>query len=997
MDLQAHRRTLLMPKMRFAPYWYIPVLCAAIACTAHSQANPATKPAAETSAQPTSLSVTVSEVPLELTVHNKKHKPILDLKPEEIVVTDNNSPVKLSSLHLVKDNANTDHVVTLLFDHFDGSMAKNAQSVANKVLQIFPSKGYRFAVLDFGQRMRLIQGFTANRKDVAQAIMATAEKEGTGKRATIAQAEKDLLAVAQTGADAAGNHVDFRDKALDQTLVAAFEDTRHIVQDQHARLNLAGLMALIRSQQQLPERKALIYFTQNGPMDSAAKEMVRSITGAATRANISVYAIDLDVLNSKGFQAADAQVLGAMHFKSSFVGVRASSSNTMADHPTGPPPIPNVAFEFSQQEGYSSFSTLRNPIADVAHDTGGLYIDAQENLKKPLQQMLEDMTTYYQASYVPPIKEYDGQFHTIAIKPLRPKAEIHTRTGYFALPPDVEADIRPFEVPLLKLFEQEQLPNELNFQTSILRFGTTPNGNANALVVGVPLSELEVKEDRNLTTAHIGIVAEIKDSTGTLIEHFGENIMQRGTVEEVKRNKFGTVTMQRHFLALPGTYMLEVAVLDQNSEKKSAQRIHFEIPAAPPAPSLSDLVLVRKLDSIHDDSDPLDPLHFGNARVTANLSGLAAQDGKPLSLFLMLHSDPQASDPPALQMEISLNGQAGHRVSLPMQKDAQGEAVPYLATIGSGSLPTGLYEVKAFLTQSRKTASQSISFTVPDSDANAMAQTGAPATEASLKATAIDPYKAGLLSITVPTDPIPPPSRNEIDNLIADARRRAVDYTDSLPNFLCIEVTNRSVDPSASGKWRLRDSITELLSFVNKIETRTMLEVNGSTNNVDRDAMPGTFSSGEFGGVLKNVFLSSSETKFHWKETDELGTNTVQVFEYNVAKANSSFSIVDMHNQKLTVGFHGLVFIDAATHSTRRITLVADDIPVTFLTHATSMAVDYDNVMINSHDYLLPVSAEVSLLQGRHQAVLNNIAFRNYRRFSSTAKIVAVPSEQEKQ
>ncbi len=997
MNLLESRIFPLRMRTKPAPYRYSLLLAAAFACVAHGQSVVGDAPAAGTGTLTASFRATVNEVPLELTVRGRRHKAILDLKPEEITVTDNDSPVKLSAFHLVKDDANTDHAVTMVFDRFDGTMAKNAQTVATRVLQVFPAKGYSFAVLDFGERLRLLQGFTADRKDAAQAIVAATEKAETARTAAIEQAEKDMVAVAQTGADASGRHVDLKVRALDQTLLGALEDTRHIVQDQHARLDLAGLMALVRSQQRLSQRKTLIYFTRNGVMDSAAKEMIRSIAGAAARAGVSVYTFDLDTLNSQGYQSANAQLLGVTHFNANPVSVSQGPANTMANHPTGPPPIRDEGALDSRMEGYSSYSTAKNPIADLSHDTGGLYIDAQENLKKPLQQLLEEMTTYYVASYVPPIKEYDGSFHAIAIKTARPGIQIRTRSGYFALPPDAEAGIRPFEVPLLKLFAQAQLPAEFNYQASILRFGATPNGNANALAVEVPLSELEVREDTrsNLTTEHVAIVAEIKDSTGALIEHFGEEISQRGTVEKGGGDRSGVITMQRHFFALPGKYTLEAAVLDLNSEKKSAQRIDFEIPPDPPAPSLSEVILVRKMDPIHDDSDPLDPLHFENAQVTANLSGLVPQDGKPLALFLMLHPAPHSSEAPTLQMEVSLNGRPGHSVTLPMQKDAVGEAVPYLATLGSGNLPVGHYEVKATLTQGGKSASQTISFSVPGSNADAAAKTDAPETEASLKATAIDPYSAGLLAITVPANPVPPPSQKEIDSILADATARAVNYADSLPNLICIQVTNRSVDPTASGRWRLRDNITELLSYVDKAETRTTLEVNGVKASADRGALPGTFSTGEFGGVLKNIFLNTSKTEFHWKETDVLGTGTVQVFEYKVAKADSSFSIVDMSNRQITVGFHGLVFVDSATRSIRRVTLIADDIPATFLTHATSMAVDYDNVVIATHDYLVPVSAEVSVLQGKHEASLNNILFRDYRRFSSTVRMITAPPEQK--
>lgn len=982
-------------------------IVSAFSCIAGGQAVAGSAPAAGAGATTPSLNATVDEVPLELTVQDKKHRPVLDLKPEEISVTDNDTPVKLSGFHLVKSDPSTEHVITLVFDHFDGAMAKNARDVASKVIQLFPAKGYSFAVLDFGQRMRLVQGFTTDQdsgsfaaSQVGHAILAVTDKSEATRTAAVDQAEKDLIAVAQTGADLSGKHFDLKQRALDQTLLAALEDTQHIIRDQHARLNLAGLMALIRSQQKLSQRKTLIYFTQNTVMDSAAKEMVHSIAGAAARADVSVYTFDMDTLHNQGGGSQDAQVLGVMHNNPNPVSVGPAGA-TQASHPSGPPAIRDEGALDSQAEAYSSSSAIKNPVADLSHDTGGLYIDAQESLNKPLQQMLEDITTYYQASYISPIKEYDGTFHTIAIKSTRPGIQVHTRSGYFAVPPGAESGIRPFEVPLLNLFVQPQLPTEFSYKASILRFGDTPNGNANALVVEVPLSELEIKDDTrsNISTAHIAFVAEIKDSKGALMEHFGEDFIQKGSVEKDTKDRFGVLTMQRHFVALPGTYTLEVAVVDLNNQKQSAQRISFEIPPVASTPSMGDIVLVRKLDAIHEDTDPLDPMHFENAQVTANLSNLALQNGKPLSLFLMLHPDPLAFDPPKLQMEVSLNSRPGHAVDVPLHNNLKGKAVPYLATLGNGNLPSGHYEVKATLSQSGKSVSQTISFFVLGANNNAApaASSGSTITEENLKASELDPYKAGLLAITVPTNPVPPPSQKEIDSYLADATARAVNYADSLPNIICVQVTNRLIDLTATGNWKQRDNILESLSYVDKVETHKTLEVNGSPVSDDRETMRGTLSSGEFGAILKKIFISTSKTEFHWKETDALGNGTVQVFEYKVGKDTSSFTISDRNNLQITVGFHGLVFIDTATGSIRRVTLVADDIPPTFFIHATSMAVDYDNTLIAGHDFLVPVSAEVDVLQGKHDAAKNNIVFRNYRRFTSTARIIAVPDDQKAQ
>ncbi len=52
------------------------------------------------------------------------------------------------------------------------------------------------------------------------------------------------------------------------------------------------------------------------------------------------------------------------------------------------------------------------------------------------------------------------------------------------------------------------------------------------------------------------------------------------------------------------------------------------------------------------------------------------------------------------------------------------------------------------------------------------------------------------------------------------------------------------------------------------------------------------------------------------------------------------------------------------------------------------MGVDYDYVSINGHDYLMPISAELRVRQNHHQAVLNTIEFRDYKKYGSAMKIL---------
>lgn len=127
-----------------------------------------------------------------------------------------------------------------------------------------------------------------------------------------------------------------------------------------------------------------------------------------------------------------------------------------------------------------------------------------------------------------------------------------------------------------------------------------------------------------------------------------------------------------------------------------------------------------------------------------------------------------------------------------------------------------------------------------------------------------------------------------------------------------------------------------------------------------------------------------------------MGSGIVQVFDYNVARENSAFVLAKdiAGDEQVTTGFHGQVFIDSATHSVRRVTMVADDLPKNFIIQESSVTVDYDYIGIDGHDFLLPVGAQVRLKQHGRRVMLNEIQFRDYRRFGSKVKVTSAPPGQ---
>lgn len=1004
---------------------------------ASAQPSPGSSAVSQAPSQPVpNLRATVNEVSLDFVAHDKKNHSILDLTPADVTVTDNGTPVTLSGFHLVKGADTSGYLVTFVFDRFGGAIARNARQLADRVLKLFPDNNYSIDVFDLGNRLRLIQGFTSDHHRVEDAItmvtdsrMVTAQSDynrsigvsedlAEGARAKAAQTEeKNLISVARTGADLNGRHVDIADRELARTELKALEDTHTIAHEQHTPVALAALLALVRSQEKLNQRKALIYFTTNRQMDSAARAMLKTIEAAAGRSGVTIYTIDMDALDvGAQYQMEYAIGNAAPPFEpgKTALGCGAGGCTYVQNvQMEGPAPISGtptaqgpswgvaqdiaVMTDFHRQSNDYSMFAAKSPMADLAVKTGGIYIDAQVNVKRPLNQMLEDMTTYYAASYAPPIKEYDGSFHAIAVTTLRKDVHIKAKSGYYAVAPGADGSVRPFEVPLLKSLTDAKLPTDVRFDAGVLRFGDLVEGNTDTVVVEIPLSGLQVKEDAstNLYSAHVTVAVRIRDKSGVVIERFGEDITKRGALEELDRGDAGSIELHRSFFTTPGQYVLEVAVADQLSGKTGAQRIPFTVSAAHDPVSVSDMVLVRRLDPVHeeDGDDSANPLRYDKDEIMPNMTGELGEKPSNVSFFFILHPDPASKDAPTLDMQVIHNGSAGRRTALPLRINASGDAVPYLASFGSHVLSPGDYQVKAFFNEGGKEAVQQIAFHVAGEPAEAEGSAPAKEVEVALNRDEASVHAApdsapGALAIVASANPIPPLGKAEASQLLADARQAAVDYADSLPNFLCVQVTNRSVDRFGDGNWKLHDTIIELLRYRDKIEDRVTLEINGKPSNVDRAGLKGASSTGEFGGVLRSIFGDASKADFTWKETDMLGGQPVQVFDYRVAQANSIFNVVDTSGRAVIAGFHGQVFIDSAARRVRRVTLIADDLPRAFSTHSTSIGVDYDYVAINGHDYLLPVSAEMRLTKGSRGAVLNTIEFRDYKHFGSSMRIL---------
>ena len=953
-------------------------------------ANPAfTPPAAD-------ASHTSDAMQLYLVVHDKHDKPVLDLKPEELNVTDDGSPVRLDDLRLISGTKAATNLVTFVFDPFpeekatrvskDSGKITNAREAALKILAMLAENGFQFAVFNIDTRLHLQQAFTADISAVENAIDAATGPLATRDKRLAAKAEKQTISIALGGVDSSGVRVSAQQRLMAQSDYTALRSATRIAQDRRISMSLPSILALVQAQQNIDGRKTIIYLSgmQQATINDAARQTINSIIGSANQAGISIDVVDTTAFGPHGsrIKMLDPNSKGAL-----------VALNTLS-LPGGKISIPPDQSDLEVTEDAPVNADLQH----LAIATGGTYLNG-DGQRKSLQQLIGDMTSYYAASFIPKMNEYDGKFHPVAVKPIRSGLKIRTQTGYLALPPrSADGSLPlPFELPLIAKLKQSPLPSDLSFHAAVLNMGERAEGTSSAFAIEVPVESLSLQKDPNAPTyvVNIAIVAYIKDDTGTVVEHFSSDSPQRLTIRNANPKNTEAISFERHFVVPPGKYTLETLVLDHNSGRAGAQRIPFEISKEATLPSLSKLVLVRRTDPIGADDDPTEPLRQGKMRVTPNLSGALPSGDSHVSIFLAAHADPHVKEPAKIELHVIHDGKS---LGGALSAGQQASGTEYFSLLSSFSVNPprdGTYQVEAILTQGGKTAVTDTSFTLTDVESDVADTAGSSESLENVS------RPAGPLAISVPANPIQGPSPDELKSILADATHFAMDYWDSLPNFICEDINERFVGANGKKNWEHRDTIHGVLTYFDHQENWDFIDSkkNGRKTNDAYEAgvEKGIASAGLFGGVIRGLFRPTSKAEIVWDETGVLGSGTVQVFKYRVARENSNLSLRTGPTEVITVGYHGLVYIDSTTHGVRRITEVADDVPRKFPIHAASVSADYDYVSIGGQDFLVPIGAQVILKKGERELDLNQIRFRNFHRFGSTARILTYSPETEKQ
>ncbi len=225
------------------------------------------------------------------------------------------------------------------------------------------------------------------------------------------------------------------------------------------------------------------------------------------------------------------------------------------------------------------------------------------------------------------------------------------------------------------------------------------------------------------------------------------------------------------------------------------------------------------------------------------------------------------------------------------------------------------------------------------------------------------------------------------DDFIQKAREATFEFDQKLPNFVCQEIVTRYESETRKAEWHAQDLLSYDLVYEDGKEDYRNPKINGKAVKAGDDKNSGSWSSGEFGTLVIDIFHPSTAADFRPKGQETINHRIAKVYSFAVTKEHSHWRIQG-GTQWILPAYKGTIWIDKETYRALRIEMEAINMPQAFILDHTESAADYDFVNIKDQKILLPTHAEVlSCERGSYNCSRNAIDFRNYHAYTGESSI----------
>src|SRR5689334_13802571 len=462
-------------------------------------------------------------------------------------------------------------------------------------------------------------------------------------------------------------------------------------------------------------RKTILYFNSSFLIPETIKEQYAVLISTANRGNVSFYTIDpkglVALSDSKGSRTAGVTFSSGSEGRDQLSGATDESRNQQMRGGVG-----EVSTSQARAAETAESALRANPLLwlrDLAAQTGGVTIAETNDYRAPLRTAMEEVRTYYEASYAPHITVYDGKFRKISIRVDRPDVVVRSRSGYFALPQIKGGQqLLAYEVPLLNALSAPAAPHDVDFQVGAERFNDRGPKVEYMVTLEAPLKGLTFtpQPDQKSSAVDAALLAIVKNSSGDIVEKFSKDFAVQVALDKVSAYKEGNLVQTFRIELLPGAYTLEAVVMDRYDQKMGTKKTSITVSDPSSKLSMSDVVVVRRTEALKDNQI-LDAFYFPGGKVVPTLtSTLKGGSGNVLPFYFAVYPDRASKDPVKLTMAFYKEGQYLGAAEAPLPPIEPDGRIPYIANLPADKFTPGAYQIRIGVIQGSSKAEENIAF-----------------------------------------------------------------------------------------------------------------------------------------------------------------------------------------------------------------------------------------------------------------------------------------------
>ena len=690
---------------------------------------------------PDRVIISKNEVPFDVIVRDKKGRPVKDLTASDFEVYEDGVKQEINSFRFVssasatesntaKPNSGNDKPVTgsepsapkntsdsepsvsavaLVFDRLSPESRLRARDAALSYLGENAKKSELIGVFLTDLSVVVLQPFTNDAQLVksgiekagvhASSLYTSNNQEARAARAAVA----DGLLRAQGSAGAPPEPGTETTAPIAAMALGNLEWLEETQRDQQGNATAHGLLHIASALRALPGRKAVIFFSEGLVLPPNVYEAFRSVINEANHNNVSFYSIDVAGLRTESKNAETRREINSR----SDLRMAQLGSNTEQNGPM------TKGLERNED-------LLRlNPdsgLGQLANETGGFLITDSNDLKNRIQQVDEDLHSYYLMSYSSNNQKYDGHFRKIEVKLKRSGLSVQSRKGYYAIKGTYATPVLSYEVAALAALDSAPKADSFPFYVGGFSFPDRQRIGLAPVMADVPLSAFTLHLDQAKKTydTDFSIVALIKNRTGDVVAKLSNQYRLSGPLDKAEEAKKDRVLFYREANLPPDRYTLETIAYDAPSGRSSVRTATIEVAATDDAKMrLSDVVILKRAEPANGaDEERSNPFHVSNMIVYPFLGEPIQRSMKQAPYFFTVYLPPASSAKPKLTIELLNAGRSLGQIpgELPAA-DALGRS-QFVAALPLEKIPAGSYELKITVSDGTTSLSRSRAFTI---------------------------------------------------------------------------------------------------------------------------------------------------------------------------------------------------------------------------------------------------------------------------------------------